>query len=109
MVSSEEYLKLIEESLSKTGLDVEMVFLEPESKILFSALVLPVLASIKKKNERYMVMPSDHYIPFNKSFYETCSNIQNQFKNSINTFRQKAEHTFNRIWLYLGRLPLIVT
>ena len=43
---------------------------------------MPVLAAIskKKEEERYMVMPSDHYIPYNKSFYETSSNIQNLFK-----------------------------
>jgi len=81
VVTSEEYLTLVEESLAKTGLEVEMVFLEPESKNTFSALALPVLAAIRKKEEeRYMVMPSDHYIPFNKSFYETSSNIQNLFK-----------------------------
>ena len=83
VVTSEEYLKIVEESLSKTGLEVEMVFLEPESKNTFSALVLPVLAALSKKEiERYMVMPSDHYIPFNKSFYETSSNIQNLFKSN---------------------------
>ena len=81
VVTSEEYLTLVEESLAKTGLEVEMVFLEPESKNTFPALALPVLAAIsKKEEERYMVMPSDHYIPFNKSFYETSSNIQNLFK-----------------------------
>ena len=81
VVTSEEYLTLVEESLAKTGLEVEMVFLEPESKNTFPALALPVLAAIRKKEEeRYMVMPSDHYIPFNKSFYETSSNIQNLFK-----------------------------
>jgi mannose-1-phosphate guanylyltransferase len=81
VVTSEEYLKLVEESLSKTGLEVEMVFLEPEPKNTFPALALPVLAAIRKKEvERYMVMPSDHYIPFNKSFYETSSNVLNLFK-----------------------------
>ena len=72
IVTSEEYLSLVEESLSKTGLEVERVILEPESKNTFSALALPVLASIKQnQEERYMVLPSDHYIPLNKSFYET--------------------------------------
>jgi len=81
IVTSEEYLSLVEESLSKTGLEVERVILEPESKNTFSALALPVLALMKQKaEERYMVVPSDHYIPFNKSFYETCTNIKNLFK-----------------------------
>ncbi len=81
IVTSEEYLSLVEESLSKTGLEVEKVILEPESKNTFSALALPVLATMKQKaEERYMVLPSDHYIPFNKSFYKTCTNIKNLFK-----------------------------
>tara|TARA_A100000164_G_scaffold373082_1_gene403519 strand:- start:333 stop:1577 length:1245 start_codon:yes stop_codon:yes gene_type:complete len=81
IVTSEGYLPLVEESLSKTGLEVESVFLEPESKNTFSALALPVLASIKKQEEeRYMVLPSDHYIPLNKSFYETCTKVKNEFK-----------------------------
>ena len=81
IVTSEEYLSLVEESLSKTGLEVERVILEPESKNTFSALALPVLAAMKQNTEeRYMVLPSDHYIPFNKSFYKTCTNIKNQFR-----------------------------
>ena len=80
IVTSEEYLSLVEESLSKTGLEVETVVLEPESKNTFSALALPVLASMKKnEEERYMVLPSDHYIPLNKSFYKTCTTIKNLF------------------------------
>lgn len=81
IVTSEEYLTLVEESLSKTGLEVERVILEPESKNTFSALALPILALMKQNaEERYMVLPSDHYIPFNKSFYKTCTNIKNLFK-----------------------------
>ena len=81
IVTSEEYLSLVEESLSKTGLDVEKIFLEPEPKNTFSASVLPVMDALKRnEKERYMVMPSDHYIPFNKSFYETCTIIKNQFR-----------------------------
>ena len=48
VVTSEEYIELVEESLDKTGLEVEMVFLEPESKNTFPALALPVLAAISK-------------------------------------------------------------
>tara|TARA_B100000212_G_scaffold338447_1_gene314980 strand:+ start:163 stop:1407 length:1245 start_codon:yes stop_codon:yes gene_type:complete len=81
VVTSEKYIQFVEDSLSKTGLEVEKVFLEPESKNTFAALTLPVLTANKAKDfERYIVMPSDHYIPFNKSFYEACSNVQNQFK-----------------------------
>ncbi len=81
VVTSERYVELVEDSLSKTGLEVKTVFLEPESKNTFAALALPVIAAIERnETERYMVMPSDHYIPYNKSFYEACSNLQSQFK-----------------------------
>jgi len=81
IVTSEEYLLLVEESLRKTGVEVERIILEPESKNTFPALALPVLTAIENnENERYIVMPADHYIPYNKAFYETCSSIKNQFK-----------------------------
>ncbi len=86
IVTSEDYISFVEESLSKTGLEVERVILEPESKNTFSALALPVLASMKQNvEERYMALPSDHYIPFNKSFYKTCTNIKNLFKSEALT------------------------
>ena len=87
IVTSERYLPLVEDSLAKTGVEVEKIILEPESKNTFTALVLPVLTLIQKskpKNERYITMPSDHYIPFNKSFYENCCVIRDQFqKNAL--------------------------
>ncbi len=106
VVTSEEYLELVEESLSKTGLEVETVFLEPESKNTFSALTLPVLAAISKKEaERYMVMPSDHYIPFNKSFYETSSNIQNQFKKDALTLLGVTPNSPSTEYGYISTVP----
>lgn len=81
IVTSEEYLFLVEESLRKTGIEVERIILEPESRNTFPAIALPVLiAAENNENERYMVMPADHYIPYNRAFYETCSSIKNQFK-----------------------------
>ena len=86
IVTSDKYLSLVEESLSRTGLGVEKVILEPASKNTFSALALPVLSAMKRnEEERYMVMPSDHYIPYNKSFYETCTAIKNQFNREVLT------------------------
>ena len=83
IVTSKNYLPLVEESLARTGIEVEKIYLEPESKNTYAALALPVLASLRQNgssNERYITMPSDHYIPFNKSFYESCSIIKDQFK-----------------------------
>tara|TARA_B100000214_G_scaffold115871_1_gene81827 strand:+ start:521 stop:1765 length:1245 start_codon:yes stop_codon:yes gene_type:complete len=106
VVTSEEYLTLVEESLAKTGLEVEMVFLEPESKNTFPALALPVLAAISKKEvERYMVMPSDHYIPLNKSFYETSSNIQILFKRDALTLLGVVPNSPSTEYGYISTIP----
>tara|TARA_B100000575_G_scaffold285997_1_gene282079 strand:+ start:838 stop:2082 length:1245 start_codon:yes stop_codon:yes gene_type:complete len=81
VVTSEKYLPLVEDSLSRTGLDVERIIFEPESKNTFAASVLPVLAGlVSDEEEVYMVMPSDHYVAYNKLFYEACTNLKNQFK-----------------------------
>ena len=82
-MTSKSYLPLVEQSLAGTGIDVEKIYLEPESKNTYAALALPVFVSLEKnksKNERYITMPSDHYIPINKSFYESCSVIRDQFR-----------------------------
>ena len=77
IVTSKNYLPLVENSLAKTGVEVEKIYLEPESKNTLAALALPVLSDLERnKKELYMAMPSDHYIPFNKSFYETCAVIK---------------------------------
>ena len=83
IVTSKNYLPLVEESLAKTGIEFDTIFLEPESKNTYAAIALPVLTDLQRnklKDERYITMPSDHYIPLNKSFYESCSNIRNRFK-----------------------------
>ena len=81
IITSEEYLHLVEESLRKTGIEIHRIILEPESKNTFPAVALSVLSALTdEENDRYLVMPSDHYIPYNKSFYESCSSIKNQFK-----------------------------
>ena len=83
IVTSKSYLPLVEESLEKTGIEVEKIYLEPESKNTYYALALPIFVSIelnRSKGERYLAMPSDHYIPYNKSFYESCSVIRDQFR-----------------------------
>lgn len=83
IVTSKNYLPLVEESLAKTGIEFDTIFLEPESKNTYAAIALPVLTGLQRnklKDERYITMPSDHYIPLNKSFYESCSNIRNRFK-----------------------------
>ncbi len=106
IVTSEEYIEFVEESLSRTGLEVESIFLEPEPKNTFAALVLPVLAANKKKDyQRYIAMPSDHYIPYNKPFYEVCSNIQNQFKTDALTLLGIVPNNPSTEFGYISMLP----
>ncbi len=106
VVTSEKYIEFVEHSLTKTGLEVETVFFEPESKNTFAALTLPVLTAIeRKKSERYMVMPSDHYIQFNKSFYEACSNVQNQFKNKALTLFGVKPNSPSTEYGYISMTP----
>ena len=88
IVTSKDYLPFVEESLARTGIEIDKIYLEPESKNTYAALALPVLVSLKhnrSNNERYITMPSDHYIPYNKSFYECCSIIRDQFRENALT------------------------
>ena len=93
IVTSKNYLPLVENSLAKTGVEVEKIYLEPESKNTFAALALPVLSDLERnKKELYMAMPSDHYIPFNKLFYETCAVIKDHFpKNALTLMGVKPD------------------
>ena len=93
IVTSKNYLPLVENSLAKTGVEVEKIYLEPESKNTLAALALPVLSDLERnKKELYMAMPSDHYIPFNKSFYETCAVIKDHFpKNALTLMGVKPD------------------
>ena len=80
IVTSEDYCSYVEDSLVKTGLEVSKVIFEPESKNTFPAVALTVLIALKANtDEDFIVMPSDHYISSNKSFYQACSQICNQF------------------------------
>ena len=106
VVTSEKYIEFVEDSLSKTGLEVKTIFLEPESKNTFAALALPIMASIKRKEfERFMVMPSDHYIPYNKSFYEACSNVENQFKKEALTLFGVKPNSPSIEYGYISMIP----
>jgi len=73
IVTSERYLNHVNESLLRTGIDVESIILEPEAKNTFPAItVASILALKKNKSENFIVTPSDHYISLNKAFYNCC-------------------------------------
>jgi len=84
IVTSEKYIKYVEESLERTGVDPELIILEPESKNTFPAISLAVmLASLKNKNEIFFVAPSDHYISKNKEFYNSCLIAKNKAEEGV--------------------------
>ena len=73
VVTSKKYLKQISKAFERTNLEPFSIVLEPESKNTFSAIISGVLLSdINLKEERFIAMPSDHYISKNKNFYQAC-------------------------------------
>ena len=73
IVTSEKYIRYVEESIERTGVEPGLIVLEPQSKNTFPAISLAVmLNSLKNKNETFFVAPSDHYISKNKEFHSTC-------------------------------------
>ncbi len=72
IVTSKDYLPHIKDSYRRTGIEVEKVILEPESKNTFSAISLAtMMALIKDKEENFLVAPSDHYLSNNQEFYNS--------------------------------------
>ena len=66
VVTSKKYLKQICKAFERTNLEPFSIVLEPESKNTFSAIISGVLLSdINLKEERFIAIPSDHYISNN--------------------------------------------
>ena len=73
IVTSEDYLEYVEDSISRTGVEPEKVILEPCSKNTFPAISLAVMtALLKDKDESFLATPCDHYISKNKEFHNSC-------------------------------------
>ena len=73
IVTADRYLDKIIASTEKTGLDAELIVLEPQGKNTYPAITLATALCINKlKDECFIVMPSDHYISKNKKFYTSC-------------------------------------
>ncbi len=73
IVTSEDYLEFIEDSIMRTGVEPEKIILEPFSRNTFPATSLAVMISLlKNKDENFLVTPSDHYISRNKEFHDSC-------------------------------------
>jgi len=73
IVTSENYLEFVEDSIMRTGVEPEKIILEPFSRNTFPAISLAVMISLlKNKDESFLVTPSDHYISKNKEFHNSC-------------------------------------
>lgn len=79
IVTSEKYIRFVEKSIERTGVEPDLIVLEPLSKNTFPAISLAVmLNSLKNKNETFFVAPSDHYISKNNEFHETCNKAKDK-------------------------------
>ena len=82
IVTSEDYLSYVEDSITRTGIEPEKIILEPSSKNTFPAISLAVTTVLlKHKDENFIVTPSDHYISRNKAFHSSCVIARNNLKN----------------------------
>ena len=78
IVTSEDYLSYVEDSITRTGIEPEKLILEPFSKNTFPAISLAVMTTLLKyKDENFIATPSDHYISRNKEFHNSCSIAKN--------------------------------
>ena len=85
IVTSEEYLSYVEDSIIRTGIEPEKIILEPFSKNTFPAISLAVMtALLKNKDENFIATPSDQYISKNKEFHKSCVIARNNLdKNGL--------------------------
>ena len=93
IVTSERYLKQIQDSFERTGLNPSLIVLEPESKNTFAPIIASAILSNKElKDKRFIVMPSDHYISNNQNFYKTCEKTLKTNKETLFLFGVKPEY-----------------
>ena len=93
VVTSQKYLEHVYKAFERTGLKPSLIVLEPESKNTYSAILLAsLLAHKEKKEDKFIVMPSDHYISNNKSFYKSCKKSLEGHKGTLNLFGISPEY-----------------
>ena len=93
IVTSERYLIYVNESLSRTGIEAEIIILEPDAKNTFPAITMAIILALKKdKSENFIVTPSDHHISVNKPFYDSCLLARNNLEKKGLTLMGIAPH-----------------
>jgi len=102
IVTSENYLGYVKDSITRTGIEPEKIILEPFSKNTFPAISLAVMiALLKNEEENFIVTPSDHYISRNKEFHSSCiltrDNLKNEGLNLLGVKPNNASSEFGYI------------
>ena len=104
IVTSERYLKQIQDSFERTGLKPSLIIIEPESKNTFPPIISASILSNKElKDKKFIAMPSDHYISNNQNFYNTCKKTLNTNKENLFLFGVKPEYP-SQEYGYIRRL-----
>ena len=93
IVTSERYLEQVQDSFKRTGLKPSLIILEPESKNTFAPIIASTILSYKElKDDKFIAMPSDHYISNNQNFYGICKKTLKTNKESLFLLGVKPEY-----------------
>ena len=104
IVTSERYLEQVQDSFKRTGLKPSLIILEPESKNTFAPIIASTILSYKElKDDKFIAMPSDHYISNNQNFYRTCKKTLKTNKENLFLFGVKPEYP-SQEYGYISRL-----
>ena len=101
LVCGEEHRFLVAEQLRSTGIDSFTVLLEPVAKNTAPALAYAANYILKKENANLLVLPSDHFIGNDDSFFEAVekaiSYSENQFLVTFGIEPVRAETAYGYI------------
>ena len=93
IVTSKKYLKQVNDSFERTGLKPFLIVLEPESKNTFAPIIAAaVLNKGELSDEKFIVIPSDHYISNNNKFYKACNKNLKRNNQALSLFGVKPEY-----------------
>jgi len=93
IVTSERYLKQIQDSFDRINFKPSLIILEPESKNTFAPIIASTILSYKRsEDEKFIAMPTDHYISNHKNFYEACKKTLKGNKENLLLFGVKPEY-----------------
>jgi len=93
IVTSKKFLKQVQESFERTGLKPSLIVLEPEGRNTFPPIIAAsIISNQELKDDKFIAMPSDHYISNNQNFYKACKKTLKTNKESLFLFGVKPEY-----------------